>query len=145
MVRPTVTEIIGRAVIRRDDRLLVAREVGSPWCFLPGGHVEAGEPVETALIREIAEELGSGAWIDGFAGVVEHGYVTQDGTAHHEINLLFHVGITDREPASRESHLEFGWLSLTLLTGTDLRPAPLKEALLSTAGGEIPFWRPWSG
>lgn len=49
------TEIIARAVIRRDDRLLLARQRTKSWSFLPGGHVEPGERVEVALVREITD------------------------------------------------------------------------------------------
>jgi 8-oxo-dGTP pyrophosphatase MutT (NUDIX family) len=64
MSAPT-TEIIARAVIRRDGYVLLARALSEPWWFLPGGHVEPGEPIQLALIREIAEELGTEARIDG--------------------------------------------------------------------------------
>jgi ADP-ribose pyrophosphatase YjhB (NUDIX family) len=40
---------------RRSDKV---REPGK-WC-LPGGHLEIGEPWETAVIREVAEETGLG-------------------------------------------------------------------------------------
>lgn len=55
------TEIIARAVIRRDGQLLLVRQRTKSWSFLPGGHVEPGERVEVALVREIAEELGCGS------------------------------------------------------------------------------------
>lgn len=50
------------AVLCRDGRMLaIRRAAGIPasgaWCF-PGGAIEAGESVEQALVREIAEELG---------------------------------------------------------------------------------------
>jgi ADP-ribose pyrophosphatase YjhB (NUDIX family) len=51
----------GGVVIRRDgDRLLVAlvREDGFPEYILPKGHVEPGETLEQAAIREIGEESG---------------------------------------------------------------------------------------
>jgi hypothetical protein len=64
-----------------------------------------------------------------------------DGTAHHEMNLVFHADITDTEPASRESHLEFRWLDWTALADADLRPAALKDALLRVADRQRPFWR----
>lgn len=49
---PGTTELIVRAVLRRGGRLLLARERGSARSFLPGGHVEPGEPVQAALVRE---------------------------------------------------------------------------------------------
>ncbi|WP_198654704.1 MULTISPECIES: NUDIX domain-containing protein [Nocardia] len=48
------TEIIARAVVRRDGDILLVKQRTKDWSFLPGGHVEPGERVEDALIREIA-------------------------------------------------------------------------------------------
>ncbi|WP_024800562.1 NUDIX domain-containing protein [Nocardia sp. BMG51109] len=138
------TEIIARAVIRRDGNMLLAKHRTKKWSFLPGGHVEPGERVETALIREIAEELGTEAKIDGFVGVVEHGYI-EDGTTHHELNLVFDVTITDPEPTSREDHLEFHWLPVTQLADTDVRPGAVKDALLAAGDDTAPFWHAWNG
>jgi ADP-ribose pyrophosphatase YjhB (NUDIX family) len=133
------TEIIARAVIRRDGHLLLARQIGKSWFFLPGGHVEPGERVEPALVREIAEELGTEAEIAGFVGVVEHGYL-EDGATHHELNLVFEIVLATDDPTSQEDHLEFHWLPLADLPDTDVRPTTLKSALLGTAGERIPFW-----
>jgi 8-oxo-dGTP diphosphatase len=138
------TEIIARAVIRRDSQLLLARQWTKSWSFLPGGHVEPGERVEVALVREIAEELGTEAEIVGFIGVVEHGYA-EDGTTHHELNLVFEVTITDPEPASQEDHLEFHWLPIAQLVETDVRPGALKNALLAAGDDTTPFWHAWNG
>ena len=41
----------------RDRRILGARSRGTQVCYLPGGKREIGESDETALIREIREEL----------------------------------------------------------------------------------------
>jgi len=54
------------ALIDRDGRVLLAqRPEGKPmaglWEF-PGGKVEEGETPETALIRELQEELGINTW-----------------------------------------------------------------------------------
>lgn len=138
------TEIIVRAVIRRDGRLLLARERSKPWSFLPGGHVEPGERVEAALAREIAEELGASATVAGFVGAVEYGY-TADGITHHELNLVFEVEIDDTMPTSREDHLEFHWLSFGHLADIDLRPGSLKNALLAAGEARTPFWQGWDG
>ncbi|WP_069166808.1 NUDIX domain-containing protein [Nocardia altamirensis] len=135
------TEIIARAVIRDGDRLLVARERGKKWAFLPGGHVEPGEAVEAALTREIAEELGTGAKIVGLIGVVEHGYIDDNQTTHHEINLVFDAEL-DAEPSSQELHLEFDWLPTEQLTTADLRPSAMKEFIDTTTRS---LWHSWAG
>ncbi|WP_433680068.1 NUDIX domain-containing protein [Nocardia sp. CA-119907] len=134
------TEILTRAIVSDDNRLLVARERGNSWVFLPGGHVEPGEPIEAALVRELAEELGTTSRIVGFAGVVEHRY-TDNGTAHHEINLIFNTEL-DGTPESQEEHLEFVWLPIHQLHATDLRPRALKDVVASAARS---VWYPWNG
>jgi 8-oxo-dGTP diphosphatase len=51
------------AILRRNGQILLCRRTAqrqhypSVW-GLPGGHVEAGEAAEQALVRELAEELG---------------------------------------------------------------------------------------
>lgn len=138
------TEIIARAVIRRNGQLLLVRQRTKSWSFLPGGHVEPGERVEIALVRELAEELGTAAKVTGFAGAVEHGYL-EDGVAHHEINLVFDVSIDATDPASQEEHLEFHWLPLDQLADADVRPGTLKNALVAADGDCTPFWHRWNG
>ncbi|MQA62120.1 MAG: NUDIX domain-containing protein [Actinophytocola sp.] len=135
------TEIIARAVIRRDHQILLARERASSWSFLPGGHVEPGERVEAALIRELAEELGTNdATITRFLGAVEYGY-TAAGIPHHEINLVFDVDLVEADPVSQADHIEFHWLPVDQLGDAEVRPESLKQALL--VADEWPFWRGW--
>jgi 8-oxo-dGTP diphosphatase len=138
------TEIIARTVIRRNGHLLLARQRTKSWSFLPGWHVDPGERVEIALVREIGEELGTDAKIAGFVGVVEHGYIEDDVT-HHELNLVFEVAITDAESVNQEDHLEFHWLPLDQLADTDVRSGALKNALLATREDQIPFRHGWKG
>jgi 8-oxo-dGTP diphosphatase len=138
------TEIIARGVVRRDSDLLVVRLRNESWWFLPGGHVEPGEPVEAALVRELAEELGVKATVDRFLGAVEYGYV-DDGIDHHEVNLVFQVVIDDPDPVAREEHLELHWLPLDHLADADVRPSTLRDALVPDQQEGPPFWRGWCG
>ena len=139
-----ITEIIARAVVRRDGQLLLVRQRTKSWSFLPGGHVEPGERVEVALVRELAEELGTEAKVAGFVGAVEHGYI-EDGATHHEINLVFEVSINDPSPVSQEDHLEFHWLPIDQLADVEVRPGALKNALVTAGEDRTPFWHPWNG
>jgi ADP-ribose pyrophosphatase YjhB (NUDIX family) len=137
------TEIIARAVIARGDSLLVVRHVAKSWSFLPGGHVEPGERVEDALVREVDEELGAPARVGGLVGVVEHGYI-EDGAAHHELNFVFTVHVDRDDLRSHEDHLAFTWVARDELPGLDLRPGAVKHALLDDAPDAAPFWHPWN-
>jgi 8-oxo-dGTP diphosphatase len=141
-------EIIARAVVLRDGRILAAREHGDAGYHLPGGHVEFGEAVELALLRELREELGSDASVIRFMGVVEFRYTASDdpgGDAdHHELNLVFEVDLAAAVASSQEAHLEFSWLPLKDLPGIQLRPEPLKAAVFRWLRDQSVFWRPMS-
>lgn len=130
----TAIEVIARAIITRDDgSLLVARQRGRDFVFLPGGHVELGEPAERALAREIHEELGADAKVGGFTGAVEHIY-TDSGQQHHELNLIFTAEVSE-QAVSQEPHLEFLWVPANEIAECDLRPSPVRDlvAPLTTA------------
>lgn len=47
------------AVIRHDWRILLVQPPGAEWLELPGGGIEPGEDVVTALLRELREEAGA--------------------------------------------------------------------------------------
>ncbi|MDF2653350.1 MAG: hypothetical protein K0Q73_9155 [Paenibacillus sp.] len=106
---------IARAIIISDNHILIARMKGAH-SFLPGGGIELGEGAQTALKRELAEELGiTSCEITRFLGVVEFGL---EDNNYHEINHLFEVKskqlIAGVPPQSLESHLEFFWIEPTL-------------------------------
>lgn len=59
---PTVIPVVAVALVRKDGRVLMQQRPfgkahGGLWEF-PGGKVDAGEALDSALIREIDEELG---------------------------------------------------------------------------------------
>jgi len=107
----TEIELIARAVIKQGDRILLAHMIGETNTFLPGGHIEPGEYVEEALLRELHEELGVEAEIGDFVGLVEHKFTDDnDGKRHEEIDLIFTALIKESEVSSAEGHLEFLWV-----------------------------------
>ena len=46
------------AMIVSDGKILAMHDERSPYYYLPGGRVEIGETAESAVIREVREELG---------------------------------------------------------------------------------------
>ena len=65
---PTHTLGAGAIVKNQNGQLLVIREHGVKGCKLPGGHVELGEKIEIAIIREVYEETGIQAIFQSIVG-----------------------------------------------------------------------------
>jgi 8-oxo-dGTP diphosphatase len=109
------------AVIARDSRVLICQRTAEQafplqWEF-PGGKVEAGEDLVTALRRELCEELGIEAVIGSEVATVQHQYAEGLAVELHfflvtefagEIeNRIFHeVRWEERTALNAESFLE---------------------------------------
>jgi 8-oxo-dGTP diphosphatase len=70
--------VVTAAVIERDGEYLVTRRLRGAhlegyWEF-PGGKCDAGETLEACLVREIAEELGTGIHVGPEIHTVRHEY-----------------------------------------------------------------------
>ena len=102
----TSFELIARAVIRDKNRILLCKRKDRDYSFLPGGHVEFGEPTEAALAREIKEELGVSITSSKFIGALENIFI-HDGQKRHELNLVFEVSLDRISDKSAEDHIEF--------------------------------------
>lgn len=122
-------EIIARAVIINDGKLLLNKWTEAEHYFFPGGHVEYGEFMEDALVREINEELGVKIVISGFIGLSENMFEDERTGKHHEINIVFSGEIKDENIRSLEDHLEYRWISLKDFENTKILPATLKESI----------------
>lgn len=141
MSSPATIEVIVRAVIQREGYLLLAQRIGAENTFLPGGHIEHGEPAKAALAREIKEELGHGVEIQRFLGAVEHAY----GPMHertHELNLLFECTAPSLpypdNPASLEAEFAFQWVRVDELPNSGLEPGVLRDQVAAWMFSQAP-------
>jgi 8-oxo-dGTP diphosphatase len=113
-----------KALIRRDDRVLLARlsarAVESGRWTLPGGGVDHGESPETALLREVAEETGLVASVGALVGVHDRHLTgnAPDGRLEdfHAVNLVYEAAVDgDRVPTVGEvdgTTDEVAWVAL---------------------------------
>lgn len=135
--------LLARAVILREGRLLVARDIGEKYVFLPGGHIELGEDAHGALRREMLEELGREIDILGYLGAVEHRW-PGPAAMNHEISHVFECSLRtdpDGDPVrSLESHLEFFFMPVEAVDEYDLRPHPFKALIRRLAQGDKAIW-----
>lgn len=105
-------EIIARALILKEGKLLLCKSVPNSNYYLPGGHIEFGESAGQALKREVIEECG--AEIDNlhFVGCFENKW---GEPIHHEYNLIYTVDIEETDVVSKESHILFEWIETSKL------------------------------
>jgi len=122
------------ALIDIDGRILLAqrpegKSMAGLWEF-PGGKVEQGETPETALVRELHEELGIETWNSCLAPLTfaSHSYDT-----FHLLMPLFACRKWEGTPTPREGQ------TLKWVKAKDLRDYPMPAADIPL----IPIIRDW--
>lgn len=126
------TEIVARGLIIKRDKLLAAYYKKGKFYFLPGGHIEEGEFLKNALVRELKEETNTDFEVGELIGVYENKF-DDEGTRRKEITVLFEIDTMEADPdfqvSSMEDHLEFKWLDENLLKEVCFLPANIKEVV----------------
>lgn len=133
-------ETIARGFIRSGNRVLLCQSRKHGYHYLPGGHIEFGEPAREALARELLEECGLESVV-GPLLLTEEQIFTQKNKNRHEITLIFRVDrlgpgqtMPDEVP-SAEDHIAFVWADLAAVTDLVIYPESTKAWLAS--GGAV--------
>ena len=141
-----MTDRVRAVLITPDNELLIIRRVRpgqEPYSVLPGGGVEAGEDLDTALARELREEIAATADIHSLLLVLEH------NTDRQHIYLArphaWSASPADRsgpefnDPARGTYQLQPIHLTAQALTVANLKPESLAQFLIShlTAGDDL--------
>lgn len=132
-------ELIVRALVIRDRKILVCQTEGRDYFFLPGGHVEFKENLREALRRELFEELGAILKEAVFIGGVENIF-TQDDVPKHEISFVFHTEIDVKHIVSREKHVSFYWFTMDEFIDEKIAPPAMKDAILQWTAEKDTFF-----
>lgn len=136
------------AILTHQNRVFCAQrpnkgETALKWEF-PGGKIEPGENPETALTREIFEELGVRIAIGNYLMTVAHRYLEFDLTMHVYWARILSGSIYLHE------HLASNWLDSEELDSLDWAPADLpivtKILEINAQNKETsPSPKPWAG
>jgi len=128
---PTYLFVVAAALVDQNDRILVQkRPEGKPmaglWEF-PGGKVEAGETPETALVRELNEELE----IDVDEADIESVAFASEAIGSKHLVLLLYICRKWRGPVSSTDSLDLQWLPVDAIKELPMPPAdgPLVQKL----------------
>lgn len=111
-LHPTRPQLAVSGAIFRDGKVLLVRRSRSPgkgFYSFPGGRVEFGESLHTALHREVDEETGLRIEILQLAGWREV-LPTPEGGGHYLV-MSFAARWTAREPVLNDEHDDFKWLA----------------------------------
>lgn len=129
-------EICVRAIIQSKGKILICWHKEKKYYFFPGGHVDFGEKAETALIRELKEELDIVVKRVFFIGVVENIYIEKRDKhkehrgKHHEINLAFNVLTEKAKDKSLEDHIDFVFLTEKEFQKEKVMPVSLQKSII---------------
>ena len=112
-ISPQHPQLAVSAAIFRDDKILLVRRARSPakgFYTLPGGRVEFGESLHTALRREVDEETCLNIEIIGLAGWREALPAASGGGGHYLI-MSFAARWIANEVVLNDELDDFRWLA----------------------------------
>ena len=114
-------EVVAAIIIKGNHVFATQRGYGEfkGWWEFPGGKIEAGEDPESALVREIKEELDADISVGELLETVEWDYPTFHLTMHCYICSL------NSESMHLNEHEASAWLTIETLDSVKWLPADL--------------------
>ncbi len=132
-----------RAVIYDDGKFLIVRTKDKSHSYLIGGHVEEGESVPVALVREVMEEAGKKCNVKEYLGTIENKW--QDGDVQQwEITHFFNIDLpgvkSDVNILPAEEGYDFLWAAPSEFESINLLPIPLRKLMKEWAEDNKETW-----
>ncbi len=135
---PIPTWYFALVVVRSGRRILLVheRKYGQTW-YLPGGRVEPGETIAEGALREVLEESGVPAVLEGVLRV-QH-TPSEDGTARCRVFYLARPADDTPPRVTRNAHsLGARWVAIEELADLALRADEVREIFeYVLAGGAV--------
>ena len=120
-------QVIVTAVVTRDNAILMTERKYSPfkgmWA-LPGGHLEFGEKLEEAAIRETKEETGINIAVTGFLKF-DNIITTELGKSFHAVIFHFQGDYISGQVTSASDAKNANWIGLEDLSNYNLSPVDI--------------------
>ena len=128
-------------ILKVGNKYLTVKIQDNDFYCLPGGHVELGEDTDSAILREMKEELGFEVKIVRLVSIIQNFFKTKDNRVVHELGYYYIVETTNIEDVNLEDHviseldkgklvkLDFKWFTLDQLKQERFLPEVLKQQL----------------
>ncbi|MSV43289.1 MAG: NUDIX domain-containing protein [Actinobacteria bacterium] len=106
---------------------------------LPKGHVEAGETIEQAAVREVEEETGIAGSVIAPLGTIDFWFVAEHRRVHKTVHHFLLEALSEDLSDADAEVVEVGWVPLdavadTLAYADERRLIGLVEGLLARSG-----------
>jgi 8-oxo-dGTP pyrophosphatase MutT (NUDIX family) len=121
--------VAARIFVMQDDKVLLVKESEDEWWALPGGGIDHGESIESALKREIEEELGVPASEISSDFQIVHYTIGSVVNGVPRMNLFFKVSLREDSLKSTSHVADWGWFTKDNFLSADLHSSYSKEKL----------------
>lgn len=112
---------VGAVILNSEDKVLICRS--NKWnhkYVIPGGHIEAGESMEEALIREVNEETGLEIFDIELLAINESIYSESFQNKKHFIFVDYICRSSSSDVILNEEAQSYKWIDLTEIEDYDL-------------------------
>ena len=128
-------------ILKVNDKYLTVKIQDNDFYCLPGGHVELGEDTDSAVLREMKEELGYEVKIERLVTIIQNFFKDKAGKVFHELGYYYIVEPKNIKDVNLEDYvltendkgkivrLEFKWVTLDQLKQERFLPEVLKEQI----------------
>jgi|SRR6056297_3665775 len=112
---------VGAVILNSEAKVLICKS--NKWnhkYVIPGGHIEAGESMEEALVREVKEETGLDVFEIELLGITESIYSRSFQNKKHFIFVDFICRSNSNDVTLNEEAQSYEWINLTEIENYNL-------------------------